>query len=517
MESDNDEDNNNAIIVESDPDESDPNAYKTRKPQSKKQRAKELETELQNSMMAGIEMEMAREKKKAGRKSRAPQKDLGKDQSNHRVRKGKSQGSRSKAKKFKLKKTKSKNTKKPRPTQKGYLNDFGSLFTSNVYEDANANLDRPPLTPTDTRVKDQALKSLLASVPLEDLKTARAEKQHVIRATKTLGARKVKADGKGGWKFKGMTTSLYNHQVQGAAWMRERETGDVEPLGGLQADEMGLGKTVMTIACMISNPPASGTSRCTLIVCTPALITQWESEIRKHTEPKVFTTILKYHGREFTRIYGRDAESQVQNADIVITSYQEVLKSYPRYQPPKEIMLPEKRKEWWTAEYEKNRAILHRVHFHRIVLDEAQIIKNHLSQISIACRGLMGKHRWAISGTPIQNRVNEFFPFFKFLRVRHTGTFEVFKENFADPDNDDANDRLHSFLKQFMIRRTHRNTLFGRALVKMPKTTQKTIMLEFNQVERAIYEAVRTRYIRKINRRAVSTQRTFEKLTDMWI
>ncbi len=283
--------------------------------------------------------------------------------------------------------------------------------------------------------------------------------------------------------------------------MRERETGDVEPLGGLQADEMGLGKTVMTIACMISNPPTpDSTSRCTLIVCTPALVTQWESELRKHSEPEVFRRMLKYHGKEFSRIYGRSAEGVIQNADVVFTSYQEVLKSYPRFRPPKEIVLSEKKREWWTEEYEKNRDILHRVHFHRIVLDEAQIIKNHLSQISIACRGLMGKHRWAISGTPIQNRVEEFFPFFKFLRVPHTGTVEVFKENFADPDNSDTTDRLHSFLKQFMIRRTHRDSLFGSALVEMPKNTQRTIEIEFNEVERAIYEAVKTRYIQKINR-----------------
>ena len=392
-------------------------------------------------------------------------------------------------------------SKKPRPTEAGYLNNFNSLFTSNVYEDVNANLSLPSLNVDGSLVKEQALKSLLAGVPLDDLNKARQEKQHILKATRTLGARKVKADGKGGWKFTGMTCSLYNHQIQGAAWMRERETGDVEPLGGLQADEMGLGKTIMTIACMVSNPPAPGSSsNCTLIVSTPALVTQWESELRKHTEAKVFPTILIYHGKEFTRTYTRDAERQVQMADIVLTSYQEVWKSYPKYRPPKHIVLPEKKKEWWTEAYKANRSILHRVHFHRIVLDEAQIIKNHESQISIACRGLMGKHRWAISGTPIQNRVEEFFPFFKFLRVPYTGTVEVFKENFADPENDDSNSRLHSFLKQFMIRRTHANKLFGSALVELPRNTQKTVIVEFNKVERAIYDAVQKRYIQKINR-----------------
>ena len=500
-----DDDHDNAIIVESDKDESDPDAYITRKPQSKRKRAKELEKELQDSMLAGIEMDMAKDRKKA-RKIGASGKGLAKGNSETRkYRKGKSKEAKGKDSGSGVKKPKSKKgkhtSKKPRPTEEGYLNNFNSLFTSNIYEDANANLDRPSLSVGDSLVKEQALKSLLAGVPLDDLKKARQEKQHILKATRTLGARKVKADGKGGWKFKGMTCSLYNHQVQGAAWMRERETGDVEPLGGLQADEMGLGKTVMTIACMISNPPPrESTSRCTLIVSTPALVTQWESEIRKHAEEKVFPHMFIYHGKEFTRTYGRDAERHVQMADVVLTSYQEVWKSYPKYRPPKHIVLPEKKKEWWTEAYKANRSILHRVHFHRIVLDEAQVIKNHESQISIACRGLMGKHRWALSGTPIQNRVEEFFPFFKFLHVPFTGTVEVFKENFADPENDDANGRLHSFLKQFMIRRTHRDTLFGSALVEMPRNTQKTVIVEFNSVERAIYEAVRNRYIQKINR-----------------
>lgn len=489
------------VIVESDAEESDPNAYVTRKPQSKKKRAQELEQELQDSMLAGIEGDMARDQKKAEKKVKAPRKEGKSRNGKSKATKGKDIRSDSGVKKSRSKKSSKNRSKKPRPTQEGYLNNIDSLFTSNVYADANANLHRPSLAVTDTTNKDEALKSLLAGVPLGDLKQARSEKQHLLKATKILGARKVKADGKGGWKFTGMKTSLYNHQVQGAAWMRERETGDRLPLGGLQADEMGLGKTVMTIACMISNRPVPGSdSRCTLIVSTPALVTQWENEIRKHAESVTFPSMFKYHGKEFTRTYGPDAQKMVQMADVVFTSYQQVWKSYPKYRPPKHIILPEKKREWWTQQYEENRSILHRVHFHRIVLDEAQVIKNHLSQISIACRGLMGKHRWAISGTPIQNRVEEFFPFFKFLHVPFTGTMEVFKENFADSENDDSNHRLHSFLKQFMIRRTHRDTLFGSALVKMPENTQRTIVVEFNSVERAIYEAVRKRYIQNINR-----------------
>lgn len=182
-------------------------------------------------------------------------------------------------------------------------------------------------------------------------------------------------------------------------------------------------------------------------------------------------------------------------------STSKVLKSYPKYKSPKDIVLPDMKEAWWAKAYEENRDLLHRIHFYRVVLDEAQAIKNHESQTSKACRALMCKHRWALSGTPIQNAVVEFYPYFKFFRVKHTGSFEVFKENFCGEDQD-SQDRLQCMLKQFMIRRTHKNQLFGAPILKLPKITQKTYRIEFNAVERTIYEAVNKRYIQHINNRS---------------
>lgn len=111
----------------------------------------------------------------------------------------------------------------------------------------------------------------------------------------------------------------------------------------------------------------------------------------------------------------------------------------------------------------------------------------------------MAKHRWAISGTPIQNRLDELFPYFKFLRVRHTGSIGVFRQNFCLKDSDVCNKRLHSLLDGMMIRRTHQDTLLGAPLMKLPKNTQETLRLKFNKVERHIYETVRLKCIKAIN------------------
>ena len=111
----------------------------------------------------------------------------------------------------------------------------------------------------------------------------------------------------------------------------------------------------------------------------------------------------------------------------------------------------------------------------------------------------MAKHRWAISGTPIQNRLDELFPYFKLLRVQHTGSMAVFRQNFCLKDDEVCNKRLHSMLDGMMIRRTHQDMLLGAPLVKLPKNTQETIRLKFNKVERQVYEAIRMRCVRNIN------------------
>lgn len=222
--------------------------------------AQEKEQEKEASMRVGIEDFLASKSKQEGKKAKTSKKaPEGRKRHKKSVGKtSKSVGHPSVKKKHKAGAQKKK-TKKPTPGQPGYLNDFASLTMCNIYEDANRNLDRPDLAVVTHTDKDKALKALLAGVPLDDRGSTRGEKSNILKATKTLG--NVRADGNGRWRLKGMKTSLLHHQIQGAAWMRERETQDVQPLGGLQADAMGLGKTIMTIAAMISNPPTAGDSK----------------------------------------------------------------------------------------------------------------------------------------------------------------------------------------------------------------------------------------------------------------
>lgn len=67
-----------------------------------------------------------------------------------------------------------------------------------------------------------------------------------------------------------------------------------------------------------------------------------------------------------------------------LTTYNEVMRSYPNSKPPKECRTAVEREQWWEETYEKERGFFHRIHFLRIVLDEAQAIKNYQSRTSIA-------------------------------------------------------------------------------------------------------------------------------------
>lgn len=129
------------------------------------------------------------------------------------------------------------------------LKQASSLFTSDVFQQqAGSNAIEQPTFSTGTRRKGDALKELIASVPLGDKKAAKSDMNTLLAATKDFNGRgSVKPHGNSGWMVKGMKTALKGYQVLGTAFMRRRENDHQEPRGGLMADQMGLGKTLMML------------------------------------------------------------------------------------------------------------------------------------------------------------------------------------------------------------------------------------------------------------------------------
>ncbi|XP_014560185.1 hypothetical protein COCVIDRAFT_34661 [Bipolaris victoriae FI3] len=366
-----------------------------------------------------------------------------------------------------------------------------SLLYSNVFTEQAAP-DAPEQPFFTSRTKIQALKELVASVPIEDEKQARSDATILMKATRQFSRNAVKPDAKSGlWSVKGMKTTLKAYQVLGTGFMRQRENATEEPRGGILADQMGLGKTLMTLANIHDGrpPKGSGRPRTTLIVASPALLTQWKSEIEKHSSTEL--KIMRYGAG--TRDSFNASSEILKGHDIVLTTYNEVMLSHPKTEPPESCETEDQEKAWWQETWEQ-RGALHRVHFLRIVLDEAHAIKNHMSRTSIACRALQADHKWTLSGTPILNSLTELYPYFKFLGVPLTGSFEDFKDDYCKPN---SQERLLVRLSQFMIRRTHANTIMGAPIVKLPQAHQATYWCKFNPVERCIYEIVHSRFIKR--------------------
>jgi len=151
--------------------------------------------------------------------------------------------------KTKAKATASTSSKRPRQTVKARkeaeaaVRQATSLFNSNVFRQ-QAAADAPNEPSFRSRNKTDALKELIASVPMDSVKTARGDTAALMQATKDFdGHGRVKADGNGMWRVKGMATSLKAYQIMGSAFMRRRENAPDEPRGGLMVRRNPSGST----------------------------------------------------------------------------------------------------------------------------------------------------------------------------------------------------------------------------------------------------------------------------------
>lgn len=250
----------------------------------------------------------------------------------------------------------------------------------------------------------------------------------------------------------GLKVTLLPHQIDGVKWMCDKETGrrttkGILPKGGILADDMGLGKTVQAIALMLrnrksnddehsENAPSTKTSNTTLVVAPLALIKQWESEIIDKVEKSHKLRICLYHGANRAK-----TASALDTYDVVITTYGTLTS------------------ESGTAVSDKNkRTGIFGVHWHRIILDEAHTIKNRNAKATQAACALESKYRWCLTGTPLQNNLDELQSLIKFLRIKPYDDLAAWRDQISRPLANGrgglAIQRLQVYLKAFMKRRT---------------------------------------------------------------
>ena len=247
------------------------------------------------------------------------------------------------------------------------------------------------------------------------------------------------------------TGALRPYQRAGLGWMDFlREVG----LGGCLADDMGLGKTVQVLA-MLESLRASGPTGPSLVVAPRSLLFNWAAEAAKFA-PQL--RVVEHHGSERIKDTAHFADF-----DLVLTTYATMRLDIAHF-----------------AETE----------FQYVILDEAQAIKNASSQVSKASRLLRGRHRLALSGTPIENHLGELWSLFAFLNPGLLGAVRTFNRTFAAKNTPpERREALARALRPLILRRTKEQVA-----PELPARVEQTLFCELEGEQRVLYDSLRDAY-----------------------
>ncbi|KAF2012757.1 hypothetical protein BU24DRAFT_443104 [Aaosphaeria arxii CBS 175.79] len=198
---------------------------------------------------------------------------------------------------------------------------------------------------------------------------------------------------------KSINRRLKPFQLEGLSWLKRQEQTAYK--GGLLGDEMGMGKTIQAVSLIMSDYPVKEP---TLVVVPPVALMQWTNEIREYTDGKL--NVLVYHGTNAK--CKKMTVKDLKKFDVIMVSYNSL-----------ESLHRKETKGWSRGDnIIKEASPLHAIHYHRLILDEAHSIKSRVTGVAKACFALKGTYKWCLSGTPVQNRIGEFFSLLRFLEVR---------------------------------------------------------------------------------------------------
>ncbi|MFN2629927.1 MAG: DEAD/DEAH box helicase [Gaiellaceae bacterium] len=222
----------------------------------------------------------------------------------------------------------------------------------------------------------------------------------------------------------GLRFPLFPFQERGHGWLRM--LGDLG-VGAILADDMGLGKTVQAIAMLASEREELGAEALgpTLVVCPMSVVKQWVAELAK------FAPSLRVHLHHGSgRLSGSTLAAAARGCDVVVTSY-----------------------DIATRDADDLAAVA----WDRLLLDEAQDVKNPATKRARALRRLPARRRLAMTGTPIENRLGELWALMDIVNPGLLGSRDWFDRTFARPieesGDERALERLRAIVQPFILRR----------------------------------------------------------------
>lgn len=358
-----------------------------------------------------------------------------------------------------------------------------------------------------------------------------------------------------------LTVTLMPHQKRALHWMLRRESHaetdetdeevsavEEQCLGGILADDQGLGKTLSMIALLVRSGGRRGASDNhresssasndsvdlekesdnehevqvdvvesendfvapdrsevppwrTLIICPGSVIGQWREELRTRIKEDFNPSVCVYHGPKRER-----RVDVLENCDVVITTYATLVHEYPKIL--KKHHDYERRKKEKLPLPKRREGPLCRVSWNRVVLDEAQHVKNRGTDSWFAVMSLKAEKRWCLTGTPIQNSVDDIFSLFCFIRYRFVPNVETWNTRWKKKlessyayIRERAFKRFQTIVGVVLLRRTKNDTINGSALINLPKRLTDTQTPEFcDKEEEAVYRAVQEKSVLTVNK-----------------
>ncbi|KAM0894324.1 hypothetical protein ACQ4PT_024505 [Festuca glaucescens] len=257
--------------------------------------------------------------------------------------------------------------------------------------------------------------------------------------------------------------------------------------------------------------PSAGT----LVVCPASILKQWASEISAKVTESSKLSVLVYHGGSRTT-----DPTELAKYDVVITTYTIVGHEVPKQDSDDDMeqknsekygICPDfaagnkrkltketkkkanKKKKLNSSDANIEGGPLARVRWFRVVLDEAQTIKNHRTKSARACCGLRAKRRWCLSGTPMQNTIDDLYSYFRFLKYEPYSVYGSFQSMIKNPISKGSTQgykKLQTVLKIVLLRRTKETLLDGEPIIKIPPKTIALKKINFTQEERYFYLAL---------------------------
>lgn len=260
-----------------------------------------------------------------------------------------------------------------------------------------------------------------------------------------------------------LAAALRAYQHDGVRWLALLAAND---LGGILADEMGLGKTLQALAYLSAAKTAASVSGLlpsdfcfppSLVVCPTSLVDNWQREAARFT-PELRT--LAIDGSDRAALF-----AQIPAYDLVITSYALLRRDLEKYRATE---------------------------FAAVILDEAHHIKNPDSQVAQAACSLRSKHRFVLTGTPMENSVRDLWSIMHFALPGYLGNRQDFRERYelplsrpGDPAAEAVRDRLTRRLRPVLLRRRKKDVA-----TELPDRIEQTAFCDLTPAQAEVYRGL---------------------------